>query len=114
MTPAFSFKKSSLIIVRVSLYLYVIYSISVQCISVCNDITCTLALPSSAPVDPTLALTSTQDTQSGPQEVYLWLPLIVVVVFTGVMVTLILIGRKSESQNPQATGNCVHVALSTQ
>ena len=32
-------------------------------------------------------------------EVYLWLPLIVVVIFTGIMVTLIMVGRRGED-NP--------------
>ena len=36
-----------------------------------------------------------------PIQVYLWLPLIVVVIFTGILVTLIMVGRRG-NENPFA------------
>ena len=48
----------------------------------------------------TVRLPSGATTERAPtNEVYLWLPLIVVVIFTGIMVTLIMVGRRGE-ENP--------------
>lgn len=66
-----------------------------------------LPLPSPTRKDPpATSPPPTVDTSSDlpftSEEVYLWLPLIVVVLFTGVMVTLILIGRKSDPNSQAA------------
>ena len=41
----------------------------------------------------------------GTQQLFLWLPLIVVVIFTAVMIALIMIGRRKEPDPSQTTGN---------
>lgn len=55
------------------------------------------ALPATLPVSTTEAF--------GPNapEFYLWLPLIVVILFTGIMIGLILVGRKRDIEEAQAT-----------